>query len=215
MHIPDGFLDPITASITYLITITVLAISIYKVRGRLEERYAPIIGILAATIFVAQMLDWPIPGGTTAHFVGSALAVIIVGLYAGILIMSIVLFMQAVIFQDGGLTTLGANFLTMGIVGCVVGYLVFMLIMKKLNIKRKIFFAAFFAGWLSITLAAFTCGLEIGFSTQFEYGVSVAVPAMTIWHAILGLLEGFITGVVVEYIYSLRPDIVLSVKGEG
>ena len=213
MHIPDGFLDIYIASITYLITVVFLVYSFFRARKSLSDDSVPLIGVLAATIFVAQLIDWPIPGGTTAHFVGSGLVVIMAGFEVGVIVMFIVLFFQAIFFQDGGLTTLGANVLNMGIIGCGVGLIVFKIYLKIFG-RDKIFLASFLAGWSSVTVAAIACGFEIGLSTNFAYGVSIAVPVMGISHALLGILEGLITAIIVDYLFRVRPGIILSMRGD-
>ena len=213
MHIPDGFLDPIIASITYIISLAVIVFSFWKTRGKLEEEKTLLISVLAGSIFVAQLLDWPIPGGTTAHFVGSALVSIVIGPYIGVLVMSLVLLFQALIFQDGGITTLGANILNMGVIGCFLGYFVFKVSSKYFK-ERDTFWASFFAGWVSIVGAAIACGIEIGLSTQFQYGLLISVPAMAISHGLLGILEGLITAFAVDYLAKSRPDIFTTLRGE-
>ena len=199
LHIPDGYLDPIIALITYLITI-MYGIFILRRGEALNEEKITEMTVIAAGIFVAQMLNWPIPGGTSLHFVGGALAAILYGLKGAFIIMFLVLLVQAVVFHDGGITTLGANVLNMGIIAPVVGYYIYKLITTKTNIKNKEFIGAFLGGWLSITLAGIACGIELGLSTQFIYGLSVSVPVMAIGHFLLGIVEGIITALVIRYL---------------
>jgi len=213
LHIPDGFLDPVIAISTYIISLIVITLSFLRSRGMFEEEKTPLISAIAGSIFVAQLLDWPIPGGTTAHYVGSALVSIIVGPFIGVIVMSLVLFFQALIFQDGGITSLGANILNMGVIGCFLGYFVFKFSSRILG-ERKLFWSSFLAGWFSIVGAAIACGFEIGLSTQFKYGIFVSVPAMAISHGLLGILEGLITAFVVDYLAKYRPDILPSLEGE-
>lgn len=197
MHIPDGYLDLSIAGLFYILTIAVLGYSIY----RLKE-LTPLFGIVAAAIFAAQMLNWPIPGGTSAHFVGGALAGILLGPYAGALAMAVVLTIQCLVFADGGITALSANIWNMAVVNVFVGYYTYKAL-ERFN--RAV--AAFIAGWIGITVAAIFAGLEIGISSSFGYGLSVTVPVMGMWHAILGIIEGVITVGVVSYIASTRPDV--------
>lgn len=200
MHIPDGFIDLDIAAVFYVLTIAVLGYSLYKVRK--EEVNLSLLGIVAAGIFAAQMLNWPIPGGTSAHLVAGALAGILLGPYAGSLAMAAVLTIQCLIFADGGITALGANIWNMGVVDVFVGYYIY----KALENKNR-YLAAFIAGWLGITLAATFAGIEVGLSSSFKYGITTTVPVMGIWHGILGIIEGIITAAVVGYIYTTRPDI--------
>ncbi len=202
MHIPDGFLDLDIALIFYILTGIVVVISIVKARKELNDKKAPVVGMVAASIFAAQMLNWPIPGGTSAHFVGGALAGIILGPFAGCIAMASVLVIQSLVFADGGITALGANIWNMGVVNVFVGYYTY-----KLLEKRGIFLASAIAGWIGITFAAIFAGLEIGLSSSFDYSIAVTVPVMGIWHGLLGIVEGFVTAGVVGYIASSRPDI--------
>ncbi len=198
MHIPDGFLDLPLAAVMYVLSIAVLGYSAY----RLREGLPPLFGIVAAAIFAAQMLNWPIPGGTSAHFVGGGLAAILLGPYAGALAMAVVLTIQCLVFADGGITALGANIWNMAVVNVFVGYFAY----KALERYNRNF-AAFVAGWLGITLAAIFAGIEIGVSKSVIYGLSITVPVMGLWHALLGIIEGIITAGVVSYVASARPDV--------
>ncbi|KAA0013320.1 MAG: metal transporter [Thermoplasmata archaeon] len=199
MHIPDGYLDWWICIIMYAVSATVIAYSIKKARKEIDSRRIPMIGIVAAGIFAAQMLNWPIPGGTSAHFVGGALAAIILGPYTGVLAMTSVITLQCLIFGDGGLSALGANIFNMAIVDVFVGYAVY----KAL---RKSNTASFLAGWLGIWMAAIACGLEIGISSIFAYKIYVTVPTMAIWHGLLGIIEGIATASVISYIKSYHPE---------
>ncbi|MBO8181043.1 MAG: energy-coupling factor ABC transporter permease [Archaeoglobus sp.] len=199
MHIPDGYLDLSIAGLFYILSIAVLGYSTYKLRG---QKLTSLFGIVAAAIFAAQMLNWPIPGGTSAHFVGGALAGILLGPYAGALAMAVVLTIQCLVFADGGITALGANIWNMAIVDVFAGYYVYRAL-QRFNRST----AAFIAGWLGITLAAIFAGIEIGISSSFGYGLKVTVPVMGAWHALLGVVEGTITAGVVGYIAAARPDV--------
>lgn len=195
MHIPDGYLSPITAGITLLITLGFLVASIRKissVRESLAEEMS-LFTAISAGIFVAQMIAWPLPGGTSLHLIGGALAGILIGPWLGILSMSLVLLIQCLVFHDGGLTAIGANILNMGVVGVLVGYAVFK---ATYRISKKVWLSSFLAGWLSLTLAGLTCGIELGVS----WNSVLPIYVMTSWHAILGLIEGLITSSVVSYL---------------
>ncbi len=210
MHIADGFLDPYTATITYIIMIAFLAMAIKKSMKTLDVRSVSLITTLAAFIFVAQMIAWPIPGGTSLHMVGGALSAILMGPWAGIIIMFIVLLVQCLVFHDGGITALGANVLNMGIVATFIGYFIYKAVMLLLGgrVETKIsrFIAGLLAGWISLGLAGTVCGVEVGFSgmilRRIGYSLEISVPVMAIWHFILGSVEGIITGSVISYIKS-------------
>jgi cobalt/nickel transport system permease protein len=197
MHIPDGFLDAWICGLMYVISAVVITYSAMKLKGRLESKQVPLIGVVAAGIFAAQMLNWPIPGGTSAHFVGGAIAGILLGPFAGCLSMASVLTIQCLMFGDGGITALGANIFNMAVVNVFVGYAVF----KALrNFNQDV--ATFLAGWLGIWLGAIACGVEIGVSSIFQYEIGITLSVMGIWHGILGIIEGGITMFVVRYIVS-------------
>jgi cobalt/nickel transport system permease protein len=201
VHIPDGFLDPVTAGATYLVSAAYAAYAFRRLRaerGRLE-----LVTPLAAGIFAAQMLNWPLPGGTSLHFVGGALSGILLGPWLGFLPMFLVLLVQCLLFHDGGITALGANLLNMAIIDVLAGYAVYKLVPQRYKV-----FGAFLGGWLGITLAGLACGVEIGVSSQLPYGLAVTVPVMAGWHAALGVVEGAITSAVVSYISRRAPHLV-------
>ncbi|KYC47440.1 MAG: cobalt transport protein CbiM [Candidatus Methanofastidiosum methylothiophilum] len=203
MHIPDGFLDMNIAVLYYLLTAIVVGICIYKIKkDGIDEKRVPIAGLVAAGIFAAQMLNWPIPGGTSAHFVGGAVAAIILGPFLGCIAMVSVVSIQALVFGDGGITALGTNLFSMAIVGVFVAYYIY----KALN-KYNTKIAAFVAGWIGITLGAINTGIATGLSSTFQYAITTTVPIMGIWHGILGIIEGLITVAIIAYIEKNREDI--------
>lgn len=203
MHIPDGFLDMNIAIIYYILTAIVIGICIYKInKGGIDEKRVPIAGLVAAGIFAAQMLNWPIPGGTSAHFVGGAVAAIILGPFLGCIAMVSVVTIQALLFGDGGITALGTNLFSMAIVDVFVAYYIYRALSKK---NTKI--AAFVAGWIGITLGAINTGIATGLSSTFQYSITTTVPIMGIWHGALGIIEGLITVAIVSYIEKNRKDL--------
>ncbi|HII95818.1 MAG TPA: energy-coupling factor ABC transporter permease [Candidatus Methanofastidiosum sp.] len=203
MHIPDGFLDMDIALAYYVLSAIVIGICIYKIKkDGIDEKRVPIAGLVAAGIFAAQMLNWPIPGGTSAHFVGGAVAAIILGPFLGCIAMVSVVSIQALVFGDGGITALGTNLFSMAIVDVFVAYYIYKFLSKK---NTKI--AAFVAGWIGITLGAINTGIATGLSSTFQYSISTTVPVMGIWHGALGIIEGLITVAVISYIEKNRGDI--------
>ena len=200
LHIPDGFLSPWVALTFYVISLLVV---FYSARRYFRERGDPYyLSVMAAGIFAAQMLNWPIPGGTSAHLVGGALAAIILGPFGGCLAMFMNLLVQCLLMGDGGITALGANSFNMAVVDVFIGYLIYKASMKAFNGNELV--SGFLAGWLAVTAAAFTCGLEIGLSPEFGYPISVTVPVMVAWHLALGVIEGIATGMVVKYVGGIR-----------
>jgi len=207
MHIPDGYLDPVVCIAFSILSMSVLA---YCTRKYLKSvnRDVSMLSVMAGAIFAAQMLNWPIPGGTSAHLVGGALASMIIGPFGGALAMFLNLLVQCILMGDGGITALGANVFNMAIVDVFVGYWVYRLSLKVLGEEKRVL-GAFLGGWIGITLAAAACGLEIGLSPQFGYPISITVPVMTAWHMALGLIEGAITALVISYLAKRAPDVLV------
>ena len=213
MHIPDGFLDPVTAAVCYVVALAFTAYALYRSRAILKPEVVTLASLLAAGIFAAQMLNWPLPGGTSLHLVGGALAGILLNVWLGELVIFVVLLIQCLVFGDGGITALGANVLNMGIIDVLIGYTLFILLARAKGADRTHrLVGAFLGGWLGITLAGVACGLEIGYSPSFPYGVAITVPVMGLWHLALGVIEGIITALVVDYIAQRAPQLVMSVQ---
>jgi cobalt/nickel transport system permease protein len=215
MHIPDGYLGPITCSIFYIIMIPIWYISIKKIREKLEERDVPLLSLLSAFSFIVMMFNWPVPDGTTAHMVGGALIAILMGPYVGVITVSIALLIQALIFGDGGITTYAANCFNMAVVLPLVAYIVFNGFNKFFKGSNKgIIIGSFLAGYIGINAAALLCGLEIGIQPLFEPGYCpypfwLAIPAMLFAHlTIAGIIEGGVTTGVINYLYSMHPNLI-------
>jgi len=206
MHIPDGFLNIATVATTYVVSAGGVGNAVRVANKKLGEKQVPLMGILAAFIFAAQMLNFPIAGGTSGHFVGAALAAILLGPWATVLIMSCVLIAQCLIFQDGGLLALGANILNMGIVASFSGYYIYRLVASLMGNGRRGTLVGGFAGaWVSVFLASIFCAVELAVS-----GVSpmrVVLPAMAGFHALIGIGEGLITGAVLSLVLATRADL--------
>lgn len=201
MHIPDGFLDPVASAATYALFLGYGLLAARRAGLEKRER-RHLVPVLAAGIFAAQMLNWPLPGGTSLHFVGGALAGILLGPWLGFLAMALVLLVQTLVFHDGGITTLGANMLNMAVIAVLSGYLVY----RAFPARFKLL-GAFTAGWISVTLAGLACGVELGLSSQFLYGLAVTIPIMAGWHAALGVVEGIITAAVYAYLRQRAPTL--------
>jgi cobalt/nickel transport system permease protein len=208
MHIPDGFLTLYVIIPTFIIAILFWGISIKK--AKITEQQVPIMGLLTALFFAAMMMNYPIVGGTTAHLLGGATIGLILGPFAGCLSITIILVLQAFLFGDGGLTALGANVLNMGIIGIFVPCIIFLVANKvfKLKTTTSIFATIFIAAFVGDVLAAISAGTELGLSQPvFQYGLSVAVPAMAINHSVIGVAEGIVTVIIIGTLLKLRPDI--------
>ncbi|MDZ4159622.1 MAG: energy-coupling factor ABC transporter permease [Anaerolineaceae bacterium] len=207
MHIPDGFLSTIIALIYWALSLGVLAVALRKTRQTLGEREAPLLGVLAATIFAGQMINFSVAGGTSGHLLGAALATILVGPFPAMLVMTAVLSIQALIFQDGGLLALGANVFNLAVIGPAVSYAVYVPIQRLAGGKPwGIFTGGFVAAWVSIVIAALSCALQLSLSGTSP--AFIAVPAMGGIHALIGIGEGLITTGALAFLYSARRDLV-------
>lgn len=201
LHIPDGFLNILVSLACWAITIVVLALAVANTRREFDERLVPLAGIMAAFIFAAQMINFPVAGGTSGHFVGAALAFIVLGPWLGILVMTAVIAVQALLFQDGGLVVMGANILVMGVIPGFVAYWVYQFARGR---SRGVQLAvAGVAAWLSVMAAALVTGLLLAFSGTSS--LAVVLPAMLGVHALIGLGEALITVAALAFIGRVRP----------
>ncbi|MFC7132514.1 MULTISPECIES: energy-coupling factor ABC transporter permease [Salinibaculum] len=203
MHIPDGFLDLPVLAACWVLAAGAFAIASRRASDRLGGDRTALVGVAAAGIFAAQLLNWPIPGGTSAHFVGGAFAGILLGPWLGVMAMTAVVTIQALVFGDGGLLALGANLAAMAVLDVLVGYALFRLLRSYHETA-----AAFVAGWGAITVSAAFVGVAAGFSSAFAWDLATTVTVMTGGHAVLGLVEGAITATVYAALVDARPDLV-------
>lgn len=209
MHVPDGFLDAPTSIATGVVAATAVGIALRGARRELDDRTAPLAGLVATFVFAAQMLNFPVGAGTSGHLMGGALAAILVGPWTGILCLSVVLLVQSLLFADGGITALGTNILLIGIVGVVVGWLVFRglqaMLPKRIGLVAPL---AAVGALLSVPAAAL---LFVGL---YAVGGAAPIPldtltsAMLSWHVLIGIGEAVITALVVGSIVAVRPDLV-------
>ena len=212
MHIPDGLMDPLVALAGWLVALAALALVIRAVNRRLDEGSVPLMAVLAAGIFVAQMLNFPIGGGTTGHLVGAALASILLGPWAGMVVILVILLIQCLLFGDGGVTALGLNFVNMGLIGCLTGYYIWRLFPERYRAAGVLV-----ASWLAVFLGALACSLELALSHAISggaYGIAapISVPAMTIYHSLIGVGEAIITAGVLSFLRAVAPEVL---KGRG
>lgn len=198
MHIPDGFLDPKVWLGASAISAGALAGAATQTKKALEERQVPVLGVMSAFIFAAQMVNFPVAGGTSGHLLGAALAAVLLGPWSAMLIMTAVLVIQMLFFYDGGLTALGANVLNMAVIAPWVAYGTYRLVTGLLKGNAGRTAAIFLASWLSVMAAALACTLELALSGTIP--LKVVLPAMMSWHALIGIGEGLITTVVVAFV---------------
>ena len=211
LHIPDGFLNVLVSAVCWLLTLVILAIAVANTRRDLDERLVPLAGVMAAFIFAAQMLNFPVAGGTSGHFVGAALAFIVLGPWLGLLAMTAVIAVQALLFQDGGLLVMGANILVMGVVPGFLARFVYRLGHGRGARPRTLL--AGLAAWLSVVGAALVVALLLAFSGTSSLGV--VLPAMLGVHALIGLGEALITVAALGFIRRARPSLLEESRGAG
>ena len=206
MHIPDGFLNIVTVAATTTVSAGGVANAVRVASKKLGEKQVPLMGVMAAFIFAAQMLNFPIAGGTSGHFMGAALAAILLGPWAGVLILTCVLVAQCFIFQDGGLLALGANILNMGIIGSFSSYYLYRLLNSLLGNGRNSKLIGGFAGaWVSLVLESIACALELTLSGISP--IAMVLPAMAGVHALIGIVEGLVTVAVLSVVMATRVDL--------
>ena len=206
MHLPDGFLSIPVSVLLWIISIVVIAIALRKTSRQLGEREIPLMGVLAAAIFAGQMLNFSITGGTSGHLLGAALATILLGPWAAILVMTSVVSIQALIFQDGGLIALGSNLFNMAVVGVFVSYALITIIKKFIKEeKASLFASSAISAWFSILFSALGCALELALSGTSP--ANIAIPAMASIHALIGVGEALITLGAVSFVYAARKDL--------
>ncbi|MBN2517570.1 MAG: energy-coupling factor ABC transporter permease [Candidatus Altiarchaeota archaeon] len=202
MHIPDGFLTAEIWGLMWVVTCIVMAVAFRKTTKQLGDKQIPLMGVLAAFIFAAQMVNVPVLGGTSGHFLGGVMAAVFLGPYTASIIMAAVFFVQAILFQDGGLTALGANIFNMGLLGVFIGYCIFIILKKA---SKNIFISAGVASWFAIMLAATATSLELAASGTSP--LALVLPAMLLIHAIVGVIEAAITMGVIGLVMKARPDL--------
>lgn len=207
LHIPDGFLSIPLALILWLISAAFIAAALRRVDRDLDERALPLMGVLAAAIFAGQMLNFTVAGGTSGHLIGAALATVLLGPWPAILVMTSVVVVQALLFQDGGLLALGANLFNMAVLSVLVAYAIQRMFQRLAGGRRWALLAGgFSSAWVSTVAAALACGLQLAVS-----GISpanLAVPAMGAVHALIGVGEGLITAGALAFLSAARRDLV-------
>ena len=211
MHIPDGFIDLKTAVATGALSAGGLAGAIYGVKKYFKARVIAMMGVMSALIFALQMINFTIPGGTSGHLLGGALAAIILGPHAGAIVISVVLIVQALVFMDGGIVALGSNIFNMAIIGVYGSFFIYWLLSKISKSRWMFLIAVGIASWLSVVIASFFVALELGISGT--YAIEITMKAMLGVYAIIGLGEAAITIAVIIFIHRVRPELILTRDG--
>ncbi|HUK81462.1 MAG TPA: energy-coupling factor ABC transporter permease [Verrucomicrobiae bacterium] len=212
MHIPDGFLDAKTAVATGALAAGGVGVALRQVRRQLPRRKIPLLGLAAAFVFAAQMLNFPVAGGTSGHLIGGVLTAVLLGPGAAVIVLASVLIVQCLLFADGGLTALGANIFNMGLIGGVGGYAIYRAVRKAFAGTRGVVMAAAFAAWCSTVAASIVCAGELALSGTVAW--RVAFPAMANVHMLVGIGEALITALVVVAVARARPELLDGRAGE-
>ncbi|WP_030399213.1 MULTISPECIES: energy-coupling factor ABC transporter permease [unclassified Streptomyces] len=214
MHVPDGFINAPTSAVTGVVAAGAIAVSLRGARRELDERTAPLAGLVAAFIFAVQMLNFPVAAGTSGHLLGGALAAILVGPCTGVLCVSVVLLMQGILFADGGLTALGVNITDMAIVTTVVAYALFRGLVKVLpRTRRSVTVASFVAALVSVPAAALAFTLLYWIGGTTDVAIGKVATAMIGVHVLIGIGEAVITALTVGAVVAVRPDLVYGARG--
>jgi cobalt/nickel transport system permease protein len=208
MHIPDGFIDLKTAAATGFFSISGFIFAIVKVKQYFRARVVVLMGIFAALVFAAQMINFTILGGTSGHLLGAALTTIILGPYAGSIIITVVLIVQAFAFGDGGISALGANTFNMAIVGVISAYLIYKLITKFSKSRAVFYTGVAVSSWFSVVIASVFCSFELAISGTYSLGITLG--SMLPIHMVIGVGEAIITAIVIAFIDKVKPDIILT-----
>ena len=224
MHIPDGYLSPQTYIPLYGVAVAFWTVALRKIKKELSHKHVPYLAMAAAFSFLIMMFNIPVPGGTTGHAVGAAIIAILLGPWAAVLAVSVVLIIQAIVFGDGGITAIGANCFNMAVVMPFVSYWIFQFIKGKATTGVRFYLAAFFAGHIGLSVAAVLTGVEFGIQPLIAsgpdgvplyapYPLSIAVPAMAIEHiAIFGIMEGLVTAMILKYFMKNESELAITVK---
>jgi cobalt/nickel transport system permease protein len=206
MHIPDALLDPKVAAVTGLLGAAGLLFGLRRLEREHGERTTVLMGTMSAFIFAAQMVNFPVGPGVSGHLLGGVLASVLLGPWAGAVVIAAVLLVQCFLYGDGGVTALGANFVNMGLIGAVGGYAIYASIRHLIPGRKGILIAAMVAAWFSVLLAAGALAIELGASLARDAFLGV-LSGMTLVHAVIGLVEAVITGLVVRFLLLRRPDL--------
>lgn len=214
MHIPDGlsYVDPTVHVVTGVISVAACGLALWRAKRGLQDRHAPLLGVSAAFVFAAQMLNFPIGAGVSGHFLGAVLAAVLLGPAGALLVMAVVLVIQCLLFGDGGLTVLGSNLFNMGLVAVVGGYMVFRAVQLVLPRARWSFLAATaLAAWASVVASSSACAVELAVSGFVP--LSVGLPALAGTHALIGVGEAIVTTAALSLVLAGRPDIIAGWRG--
>jgi cobalt/nickel transport system permease protein len=207
LHIPDGFLSGRVAGVLAVVAVVVVAYALRVADRELDEARVPLLGVLAAFIFAAQMLNFPVAGGTSGHVLGATLAAVLLGPWIACLVMAVVVATQALAFADGGVTALGANIVNMGVVGALLAGFGVRWGVRVLPRTRTAFLGLVaVTSWVAVMLGAAATSVELALSDTV--GLGTVLPSMLGVHALIGIGEAVITTAAVSAVLVSRPDLI-------
>jgi cobalt/nickel transport system permease protein len=202
MHVPDGFLNAPTSVVTGVVAVAGIAVAIRKAKAELDDRTAPMAGLVATFVFAAQMLNFPVGAGTSGHLLGGALAAVLVGPWTGVLCVSVVLLVQSLLMADGGVTALGTNITLMALASVFVGWGIFLVVRRLLPARPSMVAPA----------AAVGAFLSVPIGGEADVATDKVLAAMVAWHTVIGIGEAVITFLVVGSVVATRPDLVYGAR---
>ncbi|WP_291576675.1 energy-coupling factor ABC transporter permease [Clostridium sp. UBA4548] len=216
MHMADALISPIVGGTMWVATAGVATYSIKKLKVDLEEEKIPLMGVMGAFIFAAQMINFTIPGtGSSGHLGGGMLLAAILGPYAGFIAMACILTIQALFFADGGLIALGCNIFNLGFYTCFIAYpLIYKKVLSKGYSKKKIIYAAILSSIIGLQLGALSVVLQTFFSGKTELPFVTFVALMQPIHLAIGVVEGIISATVISFVWTARPNTIEKVSNE-
>jgi cobalt/nickel transport system permease protein len=207
LHIPDGFLSGDVAAASGVVAIVAVAVGLRVADRELDDARVPLLGVLAAFVFATQMLNFPVAGGTSGHFLGATLAAVLLGPWIACLVMAVVVATQALAFADGGITALGANVLNMGVLGALLAGALVQGALRVLPASRAALLGTVaVASWMAVMAGATATSLELAVSGTVPLGT--VLPAMLGVHAVIGVGEAVITAAAVSAVLASRPDLI-------
>jgi cobalt/nickel transport system permease protein len=211
LHAPDGFLSIPVAATMWIVTIAVLAVAVRRTNATLDEKAVPLLGVMAAFIFAAQMFNFQVIGGTSGHLLGGVLAAVLLGPWAATLVMACVIGVQALVFQDGGLVVMGANIFNMGVIGTLGGYALYRGLVRALGGEERARIpAAGVAAWVAVVAGAAFMAIELAISGTTP--LAVTLPAMVGFHVVIGVGEALITMAALAFLAVTRSDLLYTAR---
>jgi cobalt/nickel transport system permease protein len=209
VHIPDGFIDPATSAGAAVVAAGGLGVSLRRAGDVVADHRAPLAGLVGAFVFAAQMLNFPVAGGTSGHLMGAVLAAVLLGPWLGGIVVAVVLGVQALLFADGGLSALGLNIVNVALIPAWAGYALFRLLRAVLPARpASVVAASAVAGWASVVLAALAFVVEYAIGGNGAASVGTVAAAMVGVHGLIGIGEGVVTALVIATVLAVRPDLV-------